>query len=161
MMPLDPARVRQAVAAALAEDLSGIGDVTTAALVDEDRRAEGHLVARQELVLAGCDVAREVFRALDEQLVFAPHRADGERLSRGERVASVSGRAAPILQGERTALNFLMRMCGIATATHQAVQEIAGSGAQILMADWNHERARDALHRAPSRHSHTGGGEIE
>jgi nicotinate-nucleotide pyrophosphorylase (carboxylating) len=129
---LDLTVVRRLVTAALDEDLGARGDVTTAALFRGPRRSAGHLVAREDLVLAGCEVAREVFLARDASLMFRAERIDGERIRPGERVATVVGDARPILEGERTALNFLMRMCGIATAAGHAVAEVAGTGCRIL-----------------------------
>jgi nicotinate-nucleotide pyrophosphorylase (carboxylating) len=129
---LDPAVVRRVVAAALDEDLARAGDITTRALVADRIVSAGHIVARAELVLAGCPVAREVFHALDPALDFEQHHPDGSRVSRGERVASITGDSRPILEGERTALNFLMRMCGIATAAAGAVAEVAGTACGIL-----------------------------
>lgn len=131
-MQLDLTVVRPVVAAALDEDLGGRGDITTAAVFRSPRRSAGHLVAREDLVLAGCDVAREVFLARAASLVFRAEHADGEDIRRGERVATVVGDARPILEAERTALNFLMRMSGIATAARTAVAEIAGTGCRIL-----------------------------
>lgn len=131
-MELDPAVVRRVVAAALEEDLAGVGDVTTAALWDDRVVSAGHIVARADLVLAGGPVAREVFRALDPALEFEQHHADTKQVARGERVASIVGDTRRILEGERTALNFLMRMCGIATAAAEAVAEVAGTGCGIL-----------------------------
>jgi nicotinate-nucleotide pyrophosphorylase (carboxylating) len=129
---LDPTVVERLVAAALDEDLGVGGDVTTAAVFRTARRAVGHLVAREDLVLAGCPVAREVFRALDASLEFRSLHADGDSVGRGQRVASVIGDARSILEGERTALNFLMRMCGIATAASHAVAEVAGTACRVL-----------------------------
>ncbi len=131
-MELDPAVVRRAVATALEEDLARDGDLTTEALLDRQIVSTGHIVARAELVLAGCPVAREVFRALDADLQFEQHAPEGGRLRQGERVASIVGDVRPILGGERTALNFLMRMCGIASAAAEAVSEVAGTGCRIL-----------------------------
>jgi len=127
-----PQELRRIVRAALEEDLGQAGDITTDAIISEERRGRAQLVARAELVLAGIDVAREVFSTLDAELEFEAHASDGERLGRGDRVATVSGRARALLRGERTALNFLMRMCGIASAARAAVDEIAGTGARIL-----------------------------
>jgi len=124
--------VRRAVAAALEEDLGSTGDITTDAVIPDDRRAVGRLVARQPLVVAGLSVAREVFRQLDPTLAFVAHRADGDAVAVGDRLATVSGTARPILRGERTALNFVMRMSGIATAARRAVDEVSGTGARIL-----------------------------
>jgi nicotinate-nucleotide pyrophosphorylase (carboxylating) len=124
--------VRRIVAAALEEDLGEAGDVTTDAVIDAARPGVGHIVARQDLVLAGLPVARQVFHTLDPGIEFRELHVDGDHVTRGEHVADVVGDARPILKGERTALNFLMRMCGIATATREAVAEIAGTGAVIL-----------------------------
>jgi nicotinate-nucleotide pyrophosphorylase (carboxylating) len=131
-LELDPSVVRRVVAAALDEDLGARGDITTAAIFRSSRRSAGHLVAREDLVLSGCDVAREVFLAREASLAFRALHADGEPVRRGERVASVVGDARPILEAERTALNFLMRMSGIATAASHAVAEVAGTGCRIL-----------------------------
>lgn len=130
--PLDPETVRRAVRAALDEDLGATGDLTSAIAVPADRRSAGSIVARSALVLAGIDVAREVFRALDPEVEFLARRADGERLAPGELAASLGGPTRALLAGERTALNFLMRMCGIASATADAVHEVAGTSARIL-----------------------------
>lgn len=132
MKGLDPDALRRVVAAALEEDLGAAGDITTEAVISPGARATGRLVARADLVLAGLSVAREVFRALDESVRFEEHHRDGERVAAGARIASVRGAAAPILKGERTALNFLMRLSGIATATRAAVDEVAGTKARIL-----------------------------
>jgi nicotinate-nucleotide pyrophosphorylase (carboxylating) len=129
---LDPTVVRRVVAAALDEDLGARGDITTAAVLGEARRAAGRIVARDDLVLAGSPVARDVFGTLDPSLEFRTEHRDGERVTQGDRVCSVLGDARPILQGERTALNFLMRMSGIATAASQAVAEVAGTGCCVL-----------------------------
>lgn len=128
----DSEAVRRIVATALEEDLGAEGDLTTAAVVPEDRTAAGHLVARAELVIAGLSVAREVFRQLDPSLIFLELAGDGDRAEAGQRLATVTGRARRILEGERTALNFVMRMSGIATTTRRAVDEVAGTGARIL-----------------------------
>ena len=131
-MSLDEAVVRRAVAAALQEDLGDRGDVTTRAVVPAERRLAGHFIARSELVLAGLPVAREVCRSLDTTLAFETAASDGDRVEAGRCIATVRGAARPILEGERTALNFLMRMCGIATLARAAVDEIAGTGAIVL-----------------------------
>ena len=129
---LDPPAVRAVVAAALAEDLGERGDVTTAAIVPQERRAAAHLVARSAMVVAGLPVAREVFAALDGEVIFRQLVAEGETAAPGERIATAVGRARALLEGERTALNFLMRMCGIATASRAAVEEIRGTRAVVL-----------------------------
>ena len=129
--PPDPV-VRRIVAAALDEDLGEAGDVTSRAVVPEGARALGSLVARQDLVLAGLPVAQAVFEALDPSVEFTALSRDGERVSRGAVVARVRGVARALLAGERTALNFLMRLSGIATAARAAVDEVGGTGVRIL-----------------------------
>lgn len=131
-MELNADVVRRIVRTALDEDLGTRGDLTSDSVVGEDTRALGRLIARQDLVIAGLPIATEVFRALDPELRFETSASDGDEVTAGTCVARVSGLARPILRGERTALNFLMRMSGIATAAHAAVSEIAGSRAQIL-----------------------------
>ena len=131
-MALDPAVLERLISAALREDLEDAGDLTTDAVTEADRRSVGRIVAREELVVAGLPVAREVFRRLDETLDFEACHADGDVVPGRTVLASVCGRTRPILKGERTALNFLQRMSGIATLTRAAVNEIAGTGARIL-----------------------------
>jgi len=131
-MELNVEVIRRVVRSALDEDLGTRGDITSDSVVGADTRAEGQLIARQDLVLAGLPLAREVFLSLDPDLEFETAASDGEQVSAGVRVARVRGLARPILSGERTALNFLMRMSGIATAARAAVDEIAGTGARIL-----------------------------
>ena len=128
----DPATLASAVAAALAEDLGSAGDVTSLAVVPAGRRGHATFVAREPMVIAGLPVAREVFRQLDPTVVFTPHAADGARVASGATVATAEGPARALLEGERTVLNFLQRMSGIATATRAAVEEIRGTGATIL-----------------------------
>jgi nicotinate-nucleotide pyrophosphorylase (carboxylating) len=130
--PLDRDAAARSVAAALAEDLGSLGDVTTEATVARSRKAKATLIAREPMVVAGLDVAREVFRQLDRLVNFTALAQDGERVASGAVVATAEGPARAILQGERTALNFLQRMSGIATATRAAVDEVAGTSAVIL-----------------------------
>jgi nicotinate-nucleotide pyrophosphorylase (carboxylating) len=128
--PLDPALFREAVRRALAEDL-GWGDVTTEATVDASLHARGIILAKSDCVIAGLDVAAEAFRQLDPGVVFTPHRGDGEQCSPGTVVAEVRGSAAAMLTAERTALNFLQRLSGIASLTRRYVDAAAG-GITIL-----------------------------
>lgn len=116
---------------ALAEDLGG-GDVTTEFFTDPARRATARIVARQPCVLAGVQVAAEVFRRVDHELHVALLHADGAELRRGDVAMSISGKAASLLTAERTALNFLQRLSGVATSTHTYVSAIAGTPAKIL-----------------------------
>jgi len=118
--PLERALYEDVVRRALAEDL-GSGDVTTEGTVDPDQRARGTLVAKSACVLAGLEVAAEAFRQLDPRVSFEPFRRDGERCAPGTFVAEVRGAARPLLTAERTALNFLQRLSGIATLTRRFV----------------------------------------
>ncbi len=121
---------RRAVALALREDL-GRGDVTSAATVPPSRRAVGLFLAKQPAVVAGLDVAAEVFRQVGGAR-FVPKARDGARVRKGDVVAEISGRARSILAGERTALNFLQRLSGVATLTRRYVDAVRGTRARIL-----------------------------
>ncbi len=129
---LDRGAAARCVTAALAEDLGTCGDVTTSAAVPAGRMARANFVAREPMVVAGLPIAREVFLQLDSSIAFVLRAVDGAELAAGTVVATAEGRARALLAGERTALNFLQRMSGIATATRAAVQEVAGTGAIIL-----------------------------
>jgi nicotinate-nucleotide pyrophosphorylase (carboxylating) len=128
---LDPALYRETVRRALAEDL-GWGDVTTEALVPIDQSARGVILAKSLCVLAGLDVAAETFRQLDPGCTFTPKCRDAESCDPGCVVAEVKGLAAPMLTAERTALNFLQRLSGIATLTRRFVE---ASGGRIMVLD--------------------------
>jgi len=116
---------------ALEEDL-GAGDVTTTAIVDPDLRGEAYLIAREKLVLAGMPVFKRVIHELGAETVFEDYYKDGDLIPPDARVCLLKGRLAPILRGERTALNFLQRMSGIATLTHQYVERVKPARARIL-----------------------------
>lgn len=123
--PLDPSLYREIVRRALAEDLRW-GDITTDATVSPEDRAVGTVLVRSACVLAGLEVAVEAFIQLDPHAEIARLRNDGERCQSGETVARIAGTAAALLTAERTALNFLQRMSGIATLTRQFVDAVAG-----------------------------------
>jgi nicotinate-nucleotide pyrophosphorylase (carboxylating) len=123
--PLDPDDYRDIVRRALAEDLQG-GDVTSQATVASDQRARGELCAKQECVLAGLEVAAEVFRQRDPEAVLDRRRHDGEPCAAGDVIATVEGRAGALLSAERTALNFLQRLSGIATSARCFVDAADG-----------------------------------
>ena len=116
---------------ALEEDL-GDGDVTTSALVPSHMTGEARLVAHDSGVLAGLPVAMAVFRRVDTTLDTAELMSDGSAIDDGECAGTVTGRLASILMAERTALNFLQRMSGIATLTSKYVNAADGTNAQIL-----------------------------
>jgi len=123
--PLDPALYREIVRRALAEDL-GWGDVTTEATVPAELRATGIVLAKSPCVLAGLDVAAEVFKQLDPGCTFQCRKKDGDRCEPGEIVAEVRGAAAAMITAERTALNFVQRLSGIATLTRRFVDAAGG-----------------------------------
>jgi nicotinate-nucleotide pyrophosphorylase (carboxylating) len=123
--PLDPALYREIVRRALAEDL-GWGDVTTEATVPDDLRARGVIVAKSACVLAGLDVASEAFRQLDPRATLTARRADGDACQAGETIVEIVGFAGALLTAERTALNFLQRLSGIATLTRRFVEAANG-----------------------------------
>ncbi len=124
-MPLDPARVRLLVREALREDL-GKGDQTTLRVVPREVRGRGSLRAKESLILAGLPVARLVFREVDPDLRFAALSREGSRLGKGQAVARITGRARSLLTAERTALNFLQHLSGIATYTADCVAAARG-----------------------------------
>ncbi|HEU4939683.1 MAG TPA: carboxylating nicotinate-nucleotide diphosphorylase [Vicinamibacterales bacterium] len=124
--PLEPALYREAVRRALAEDL-GWGDVTTEATVDPSLRARGAILAKCECVIAGLDIAAEAFSQLDPAVVFTKNVEDGARCSSGTTIAVVRGSAAAMLTAERTALNFLQRLSGIASVTRRFVDATGGT----------------------------------
>ena len=123
--PLDPAMYREIVRRALAEDL-GWGDVTTEATIAADQRAKGVILVKSPCVIAGLDVAAEVFLQLDPGCTFDHKKKDGDRCEPGEIAAEVRGAAAPMVTAERTALNFLQRLSGIATITRTFVDAADG-----------------------------------
>ena len=123
--PLDPSVYRQIVRRALAEDL-GWGDVTTEATVPPDLRGRGTIVVKSQCVLAGLDVAAEAFRQLDPAVQISLRRRDGDRGATGDIAAEVRGAAALMLTAERTALNFVQRLSGIATITRRFVDAAEG-----------------------------------
>jgi len=127
---LDPERLRLLVRAALDEDL-GRGDLTTDVIVPESARARGDLVAKQELVVAGMDLARAAFQALDPAARWEPEAREGDRFFPGTVMGSVAGRARALLTAERVALNFLQRTCGVATLTRRFVDAVAGTRTRI------------------------------
>lgn len=119
------------IAIALREDL-GDGDTTTQFFVPGERQALGRIIARERAVVAGAETAAEVFRRVDPKLVVEILQPDGSALTGGETILEVRGAASSILTAERVALNFLQRLCGIATLTRQFVDAIGKTRAKIL-----------------------------
>ena len=126
-----PAEVSESIRRALEEDI-GSGDVTTDSIVPANASLRGRIIAKQTGVVAGLDVADAVFRALDQRITFTPQVVDGARVETRTVVAEVAGPARALLTGERTALNFLGRISGIATLTRQFVDAVSGTNAVIL-----------------------------
>jgi len=116
---------------ALEEDI-GSGDITTAATVPPGTHARAELVAKEDFILAGLDIARQVFALIDPQVAFEGLIADGQVVKRGEVIAWLKGDAASLLQGERVALNLLQRLSGVATLTARFVAAVDGTGATIV-----------------------------
>ena len=120
------------VRAALLEDLGRAGDITTDAIVPADAQTETFMTARQAGVVAGLDAGLMAFELLDPELTIERLCADGSQVERGRKVARISGRARPVLAAERTALNLVCRLSGVATATRSLVDAIAGHKARIV-----------------------------
>jgi len=131
MTPELPAEISQYIKRALEEDI-GPGDVTTNTIVPPDASLRGRIVAKQDGVVAGLEIARQVMLALNRTVIFSPHVNDGSSVTRGTVLAHVEGSARALLTGERTALNFLGRMSGIATLTRKFVDAVKGTNAIIL-----------------------------
>jgi len=128
---MDDLRAMAAVKAALAEDV-GEGDATTLALVDPAARATGEILAREACRVAGVTVARAVLTCVDPALRVAVIVPDGETVEPGDTILTIEGKATSILTAERTALNFMQRMCGIATLTARFVKAVEAYGTMIL-----------------------------
>ena len=116
---------------ALQEDI-GTGDATTNSIIAPDATMRGQIIAKQTGIVAGLDVAQQAFALLDEHVSFMPRVAEGAQVTNRQVLATLSGPARALLTGERTALNFLGRMSGIATSTRQYVDAVAGTRAHIL-----------------------------
>lgn len=128
---LNPLIVEDAVRAALLEDFGRAGDVTSQATIPADRQASAVIAARKAGVLAGLALAQKAFALVDPAIRFEALAADGDRLAPGAAAARMSGPARGVLAAERVALNFLGRLCGIATATRAFADEIAHTRAKI------------------------------
>jgi nicotinate-nucleotide pyrophosphorylase (carboxylating) len=123
--------VARAVAAALEEDLGEAGDITTDCIVPADAQGKAAIVARQAGVVAGLDLAEAAFKALDPDASFKRVIDDGGKVAAGGTIAHISGKTRAILTGERTALNFVGRLSGIATLTASFVEAVKGTSARI------------------------------
>ena len=126
-----PPEILICIRRALDEDI-GAGDVTTDSIVPAEAGMRGQIIAKQAGIVAGLDVAYGVYHMLDEQVSFEAHVPEGAQVENRQALALVSGSARTLLTGERTALNFLGRISGIASLTHQFVEAVAGTRAVIL-----------------------------
>ena len=131
MNALPPELVGNFVRAALAEDI-GVGDITTETAIPSDQQTEACIIAKEPCVVAGLPLVRGVFTQIDRTVFVKPVIDEGDVVEKGARVCVLSGPARGILTGERTALNFLQRLSGIATLTRRFVDEVAGTKARIL-----------------------------
>ena len=130
-MKLSREKVLPIIMAALTEDL-GTGDITSSVLFEKDINVIANIFANEECVVCGLDVVRWVFNAVDEKINFRPLCDDGNSVKKGKKIASLIGPVKGILSGERTALNFLGRLCGVATLTSKFTKKVKGSRAKIF-----------------------------
>lgn len=128
---IDSSVISDVVERALAEDLGTEGDITSRTVLDAEQVAKADFVARAKGVIAGLEVARHVFSEVDSGVSFESEASDGDVVAAGTAIARVSGSAGSILTAERTALNLLGRMSGVATATAALVNAVTGTAARI------------------------------
>jgi nicotinate-nucleotide pyrophosphorylase (carboxylating) len=123
--------IQNLVVQALSED-HGPGDVTTEATIPAESTSIAEMLAKQELVLAGLELSREVFHHLDPGIEFTPFAKDGDRIPSGTEIARLVGNTRALLMGERVALNLLQHLSGIATLTAQYVEKLKGLKVEVL-----------------------------
>ena len=124
--------VEQAVATALEEDLGGVGDITTNAIIPPDAQGDASIIVRKPGVIAGLDLAAASFKSLDPDVRFTRIVEDGSKVEAGATIARIAGKTRALLTGERTALNFFGRLSGIATLTASYVAAVEGTHAKIV-----------------------------
>lgn len=129
---LHPLTVEPIVRAALAEDLGRAGDITTDSIIPADAVATARIAARKDGRVAGLEAALIAFRLLDPGISVTVERADGDDVAPGGTIATLTGKARALLTAERTALNLMGRLSGIATATRALVREVEGTNARIV-----------------------------
>ncbi|MGV6802521.1 MAG: carboxylating nicotinate-nucleotide diphosphorylase [bacterium] len=129
--PLPARLIEEQVKAALAEDLGDAGDITSLATIPPDRQSTAHIRARKDGVLAGIDIAMAAFRITDPAISVTVQKRDGDRLARGNEAMTLFGTARGLLTAERVALNYLGHLSGIASATQDLVDAVAGTGVAI------------------------------
>lgn len=130
-MKIPKSQITAFVKNALAEDI-GSGDITTNIIVPERTLAQGTIILEEDAVIAGLEIAAEVFKQLDKNVKFSAVYKDGAKVLKGRVIAKISGKARALLTGERTALNILQRLSGIATLTNSFVRAVKGTDAKIV-----------------------------
>ena len=123
-------QVENIIDLALNEDI-GTGDITTLSTIPEEKNAFGRFIAKEDMIICGVELANHIFKKVDSSIVFDAKCTDGAKVSKGDVIAEVSGNARMVLTAERTALNFMQRLTGIATRTNTAVNEVKGTNAKI------------------------------
>lgn len=124
-------KIKELIRIALKEDI-GKGDSTTCWTVPKNKVAKGIILAKEDGVLCGIDIAKMVFSEIDPRIKFEKRKEDGEKFKKGDILANIKGNAHSLLKGERTALNFLQRLSGIATLTRKFVEKVKNYKAEIL-----------------------------
>jgi len=127
-----PESVGTLIGLALSEDLGEMGDITSRAFIPEASRSKARIVAREDCIASGLEVALEVFRRVDPTLKVIPRCDEGDLVAEGSSLIDLYGSSRSILSGERTALNFLGRLCGIATQARRYADAVAGTKAVLL-----------------------------
>ena len=123
--------IKKIVEAALSEDIGG-GDITSDLLFKNNRVVSGNIKAKEPFILCGIEVAREVFNAVNPCVIFRANKKDGAKVKKGDVLAELTGNADDLMKGERTALNFIQHLSGIATYTSTFVEVVRGSRAKIV-----------------------------
>lgn len=123
-------QVDSIISLAMNEDI-GTGDITTLSTIPADKNAFGRFIAKEDMIICGIDLAKYIFAKVDTSIEFNASFKDGDKVVKGEVIATVSGNAQNVLTGERTALNFMQRLTGIASRTALAVAEVEGTSAKI------------------------------
>ena len=129
-MKLNQFYVDNLIKEAISEDINYI-DVSADYLIPENQRNDSYFVAKADGVLCGLDIAMRVFTLLDDTFTFTAHKKDGEEVKAGDLIVEFNGKTACLLKGERTALNIIQHMSGIATATNKAVKLVEGTNASV------------------------------
>jgi nicotinate-nucleotide pyrophosphorylase (carboxylating) len=123
--------IEKIISLAIEEDIN-TGDITTNALIPEESRATAEMTAKAPGIVSGLDIALKVFKYIDSTTIWTPLVKEGERVSKGDKIARIEGSYRALLTAERTALNILQRMSGIATATAIFVNELEGTNTRLL-----------------------------